>query len=111
MTAAPNLVQTEVTSVTWCHIAAHINQLAKGQSIKATDSAALQSLSRQMLKCELTLSQMGFDADLNKSETLLGLMDRLPPYLQRKWMAPAETIFRVGKRPCFSDLNNNNNNI
>lgn len=88
------------------HIAAHINQLAKGQSIKATDSAALQSLSRQMLKCELmiTLSQMGFDADLNKSETLLGLMDRLPPYLQRKWMAHAETIFRVGKRPCFSDL-------
>ena len=83
---------------------AHINELAKGQSIKSTDSAALQSLSRQMLKCELTLSQMGFDADLNNSETLLGIMDRLPPYLQRKWTERAESIFRVGKRPCFSDL-------
>ena len=75
-------------------VRAHINEL----------SAALQSLSRQMLKCELMLSQMGFDADLNNSETLLGLMDRLPPYLQRKWTECAESIFRVGKRPCFSDL-------
>lgn len=83
---------------------AYINQLAKGQSIKPTDSAALQSLSRQMLKYELTLSQMGFDADLNNSETLLGIMDHLPPYLQRKWTERAETIFGVGKRPCFSDL-------
>ena len=71
---------------------AHINQLAKGQSIKPTDSAALQSLSRQKLKCELTLSQMGFDVDLNNSETLLGIMDRLPPYLQRKWTERGESI-------------------
>ena len=76
------------------HIVARagINQLAKGQSIKATDSAAWQSLSRHMLKCELMLSQMGFDADLNNSETLLGIMDRLPPYLQRKWTERSESI-------------------
>jgi len=72
---------------------AHINQLAKGQSIRPSGSAALRSLSRQMLKCELTLFKMGFDADLNNSETLLGIMDRLPPYLQRKWTERAETIF------------------
>ena len=71
---------------------AHINQLAKGQSIKPTDGAALQSLSRQMLKCELTLSQIGFDADLKNSETLLGIMDRLPPYLQRKWKERGDDI-------------------
>ena len=47
---------------------------------------------------------MGFDADLNNSETLLGIMDCLPPYLQSKCRERAETIFRVGKRPCFSDL-------
>ena len=57
-----------------------------------------------MLKFELTLSKIGFDGDLNNSETLLGIMDRLPPYLQRKWTERTETIFRVGKRPCFSDL-------
>ena len=57
-----------------------------------------------MLKCELKLSQIGFNADLNNSGTLVRIMDRLPPYLQGKWRERAETIFRDGKRPCFSDF-------
>lgn len=40
---------------------AHINQLAKGQSIRPSGSAALQSLSCQMLKCGLTLFKTGFE--------------------------------------------------
>ena len=83
---------------------AHINQLAKGQPVKSGDGATLQKLARQMLKCELTLTQMGCEADLNNSETLLGIMDRLPMYLQTKWTERAEAIFKSGGRPRFSDL-------
>ena len=78
--------------------------LTKGQMIKPTDGSALQKLARQMLKCEITLSQTGYDADLNNSETLLKIMDRLPPRLQTKWAERAENIFCDGGRPCFSDL-------
>ena len=39
-------------------VRAHINQLAKGQSIRPSGSAALQSLSCQ---CELTLFKTGFE--------------------------------------------------
>ena len=47
---------------------AHVNQLTKGQMIKPTDGSALQKRARQMLKCEITLSQTGYDADLNVVE-------------------------------------------
>ena len=42
---------------------AHVNQLTKVQMIKPTDGSALQKVARQMLKCEITLSQTGYDAD------------------------------------------------
>ena len=42
---------------------AHINQLIKGQMINPTDGSALQKLAHQMLKCDITLSQTGYDAD------------------------------------------------
>ena len=83
---------------------AHMNQLAKGQPIKPSDGATLQKLARQMIRCELTLTQMGCVADLNNSETLFSIMDRLPLYLQTKWAERAETIFKHGERPQFSDL-------
>ena len=69
--------------------------------IKLTDGSALQKLARHMLKCEITLSQTGYDANLNNSETLLKIMDRLPTRLQTKWAERAENIFRDGGRPRF----------
>ena len=38
------------------------------------------------------------------SETLLKIMDRLPPRLPTKWVERAQNIFRDGGRPPFSDL-------
>ena len=72
--------------------------------INPTDASALQKLARQVLKCDITLSQTGYDDDLNNSETLLKIMDRLPPLLQTKWAERAENIFRDGGRPRISDL-------
>ena len=72
--------------------------------IKPTEGSAFQKVARQMLKCEITLSQTGYDADLKNSETLLKIMDRLPPRLQTKWVERAENIFRDRGRPRFSDL-------
>ena len=89
---------------------AHVNQLTKGQMIKPTDGSALQKLARQVLKYEITLSQTGYDADLNNSETLLKIMDRLPPRPQTKWAERAENIFRDGRRPRFPDLTAFNGN-
>ena len=81
---------------------AHVNQLIKGQMINPTDG------SDQMLKCNITLTQTGYDANLNNSEMLLKITDRLPPpphpRLQTKWAERAENIFRHGGRPHFSDL-------
>ena len=72
--------------------------------INPTDGSALQKLAHQMLKCDITLSHTGYDADLNNSERLLKIMDHLPPRLQTKWAESAENIFRDGGRPRFSDL-------
>ena len=52
---------------------AHVNQLIKGQMMNPTDG------SDQMLKCDITLTQTGYDANLNNSEMLLKITDRLPP--------------------------------
>ena len=83
---------------------AHINQLITVQMINPTGGSALQKLARQMLKCDITLSQTGCDSDLNNSETLLKIMDCLPPCLQTKWAERAENIFGDGGLPRFSDL-------
>ena len=61
--------------------------------INPTDGSALQKRARQMLKWDITLSQTGYDTDLNNSETLLKIMDGLPPRLQTKWAEHAENIF------------------
>ena len=81
-----------------------VNQLTKGQSITPAIGAVLQKIASQMLKCELTLTQMGCDADWNNPETFLGIMHRLMSNLQTKWAANTDTIFMTGGRSCFSDL-------
>lgn len=55
-----------------------VNQLTKGQSITPAIGAVLQKIASQMLKCELTLAQMGCDADWNNPETFLGIKQNGP---------------------------------
>ena len=47
---------------------------------------------------------MGWAEELNNSETLLKVIDRLPQYFQIQWAERAESILKLGKRPRFSDL-------
>ncbi|CAB3995709.1 nek6 si:ch211- NIMA (never in mitosis gene a)-related kinase 6 [Paramuricea clavata] len=82
----------------------HIKQIVDGVQIKSLDGASLQKLARQMQNCELTLSKMGWSDELNNSETLLRIVDRLPSFMQLKWAEKAESILKSERRPRFSDL-------
>ena len=63
------------------------------------DGPGLQRFARQMQNYELTLDKMGWSEDLNKGETLLRTVDRLPQFMQLQWAEKAESILKMRRRP------------
>ena len=83
---------------------AYIQDIVNGSTIKASDGAALSKLSLQMQKCEITLRQMGYEADLNNSENLRRTVRRLPMHVRAKWAENADRVLESGREPRFSEL-------
>ena len=57
-----------------------------------------------MQRCQLTLEEMGYTADLNNSTNLLQIVRRLPLNLRSRWIDKADTIIDMGREPTFNDL-------
>ena len=83
---------------------AYINELIEGPQIKGNDSDALMYLSVQMQRCELTLNQMSYSADMNNSQNMLRIVRRMPMHMRTKWADRADSIIESGSEPNFSHL-------
>ena len=83
---------------------AHISALVWGPQLKPSDGPGLSKLGLQMQKCEMTLTQMGYHADLNNSENLLKIARRLPMHIRSKWVERADHILESGEEPQFRHL-------
>jgi len=88
------------------HVIAHayIEELTGGPQLKRDDVEALSKLSLRMTKCKIALKQMGYQADLNNSESLLKITRRLPMHLRAKWAERADVILELGDEPNFDHL-------
>ena len=83
---------------------AHVQKLINGPVIKPNDVKALSQLSLDMTRAEMTLSQLGYVGEINSSSNLRCIVNRLPHYLQTKWVERAYTITESGTMVSFSHL-------
>ena len=79
-------------------------KIVEGPQLKGTDVTGLSDLSVQMQNCALTLSQMGYKADVNGSDNLIKVMKCLPVHLQSKWADRAGSLTQAGVEPNFWHL-------
>ena len=79
------------------HVIAHayVNQLVNGPTIKPSDGQGL---------LKLTLTQMGYQADINNSDNLVKIVRRLPMHVRGKWVDKADSLLEAGIEPSFHHL-------
>ncbi|XP_071124292.1 uncharacterized protein [Mytilus edulis] len=81
-----------------------IEKLEYDAQIKASNIEGLTKLALEMQKCEITLSQLGFNSDIDNSEILRCIVKRLPMHTRTRWVDIAHSISESGREPRFSDL-------
>ncbi|XP_054752108.2 uncharacterized protein LOC129257739 [Lytechinus pictus] len=81
---------------------AHINKVLNRQPIRPNDGAALWDMARDMRRCEIVLSQMGYSADMNSSDNLLKIQQLMPIHMQSEWAKRAHNMMRNRIAPNFS---------
>ncbi|VDI64456.1 Hypothetical predicted protein [Mytilus galloprovincialis] len=81
-----------------------IEKLVYGAQIKASDIEGLSKLALDLEKYEITLSQLGFNSDIDNSENLRCIVKRLPMHMRTKLIDIAHSIGESGREPRFSDL-------
>lgn len=62
-----------------------LEELVHGNRLKAGDVVGLRKLLRQATNCEISLSELGYQASLNCSTIIKSVVRRLPEHLQIKW--------------------------
>ena len=85
-------------------VRALVQELTSGPTIRSNDGEALSKIAARMRRCEMTLQQMNFTADLNNFETILKIARRLPQNLRAKWVERADQIIEQGSEPTFHNL-------
>ncbi|VDI76656.1 thioredoxin domain-containing protein 10 [Mytilus galloprovincialis] len=78
-----------------------IEKLVYGAQIKASDIEGLSKLALEMQKCEITLSQLGFNSDIDNSENLRCIVKRFPMHMRTRWVDIAHSISESGREPSF----------
>ena len=68
------------------------------------DVQSLVDLANDMARCELTLTQLGHMSDINSTDTLKGIVGRLPYYMRVKWADYIHEKMSKGEEPSFSHL-------
>ena len=88
------------------HVVAHkvTKDLYEGASIRNGNTNDLQTLIRHMHTCQITLSQLGREADLNCTSNLLKIAKRFTKPMQRGWAERVNDIRIGGQEPNFDHL-------
>ena len=62
-------------------------------------------LAKEMKRCEITLSQLGYLSDLNSTHTIKSIVNRLPFHMKAKWADHAYKILASERvEPQFTHL-------
>ena len=83
---------------------AYVRDVIDGPLLETNDITALCGLRHQMQKCDLTLLNLGYTADLNNSSYLLRITRRLPFHIRNRWVDKADVIIEGGSEPTFKQL-------
>jgi len=87
------------------HIAtAHVNQLTNGPAIKPYDSSALLDYSMELKSCVNTLTAIGYLSDVNSSDNLRRMLERLPFNLKTKWLSRTRSLRSMSVNPGLKEL-------
>ena len=81
-----------------------IENLFNGVRPLTLDGKTLTEFAVRMQGCEMALSQMGCDADLDAANNLERIVRLLPITLQRGWARIVDEIAKEGRHPRFQDL-------
>lgn len=87
-------------------VRSYVDELTDGAPLKRNDSEALSRLALLMNKSKISLKKMGYEADLNSSETLLKIARRLPDNLRAKWAGRVDSILEQGDEANFDNMLN-----
>ena len=80
--------------------------MIKGGSIKDGKSGKLLELARDMENCQINLTQLGCESEINAQSNLEKIVTRLPRYLQADWAKEAYILLENNKTPTFQHLTN-----
>ena len=83
---------------------AHIAKVVNRPAVRAGEGGSLWDLARDMRRCQMTLTQMGYTADLSSTDNLLKIQRLLPVYLQSKWATTAHKLMEGRVVPNFSHM-------
>ncbi|XP_041458410.1 uncharacterized protein LOC121410406 isoform X2 [Lytechinus variegatus] len=81
---------------------AHVERVLKRSHIRSSDSQALWDLARDMRRCQITTSQLGYTAHMSTTETLLKIQELLRVHLQGQWASKAHSLMEQAVIPNFS---------
>ncbi|CAB4037508.1 Hypothetical predicted protein, partial [Paramuricea clavata] len=81
-----------------------IRNVINGVQIKASDSAGLLAFADQLMECEATLDAIGYLDEVNSSDNLGRVVERLPYHLKAKWLERAQDLLEAGKRPRLNHI-------
>ena len=74
--------------------------LIKEPPLKANDLQGRFKLSQELQKCDLILTELGYQADINSTVTLRGIARKLAKFIRSKWVEKADLIIQ-----CDRELN------
>ena len=83
---------------------AYVNKVTNGGLIKDGEGEKLLQLARDMENCEINLTQLGCESEINAQSNLEKIIMRLPRYLQADWAKEAYVMFERGMLPTFKHL-------
>jgi hypothetical protein len=83
---------------------AYIDKVTKGGLIRDGDSEKLLQLARDMENCQINLTQLGCESEINAQSNLERIVARLPRYIQAEWAKEAFALLEKGKIPTFKNL-------
>ena len=82
----------------------YIDGLTKGPKIGNNDYQAIIDLAKEMSKCYTTLKQLDYMSDLNCTQTLCAITNRLPQHIKTKWMDKAVWYDKLNREPYFYEF-------
>ncbi|KAJ8017777.1 hypothetical protein HOLleu_44586 [Holothuria leucospilota] len=82
-----------------------VNKVTTGPRISSNDKEGFRQFSDDLRSCKETVSAMGFIDEINTQTVLLSIVERLPSFIQNRWVNQVRKIKKShGKNPQIDDL-------